>query len=92
MILGEDSTSISTAVIISATSMLATLCIVSIALALRKNLKKKAKARKMVTQDQNPIYGSYYFPGGVRIDNSSAEVEDQNELYEPEEQYDELEA
>ena len=77
-----------TAVIISATSMLATLCIVIFALLLRKSLKKKAKAKKVVTQDQNPIYGRYYFPDGVKIDDASAEVEDHNDLYE--EKYDDF--
>ena len=71
-----------TAVIISATSMLATLSIVLIALLLRRILKKKAKAQKTVTQDENPIYGRYYFPDGARVDESTAEVQDQNALYE----------
>ena len=75
--------------IISATSMLATLSFVLIALLLRWVLKRKAKAKKTVTQDVNPIYGRYYFPDGVRIDDSTAEVQDQNAMYE--QQYDELE-
>ena len=71
-----------TAVIISATSMLAPLSIVLIALLLRRILKKKAKAKKTVTQDENPIYGRYYFSDGARVDSSTAEVQDQNALYE----------
>ena len=77
-----------TAVIISATSMLATLCIVVIVLLLHKSLKRRANARNVVTQDQNPIYGRYYFPDGVKIDDATAEVEDQNDLYE--EKYDDF--
>ena len=69
--------------------MFATLSIVLIALLVHRNMKKKAKAKKAVTQDANPIYGRYYFPDGVRIDDSSAEVQDQNAMYE--QQYDELE-
>ena len=42
----------------------------------------------METQDQNPIYGRYYFPDGIRVDDSTAEVKDQNDFYE--EQYDEF--
>ena len=68
--------------------MFATLCVVLVALFLYKNMKKKAKARNTETTDHNPIYGQYYFPEGTKIDESKAEVEDQNDAYE--EQYDEL--
>ena len=84
----EESKFLLTAVIISATSMLATLCIVIFALFIRKNLREKAKAKKEVTQDQNPIYGQYYFPDGVKIDDATVEVEDHNDLYE--EKYDDF--
>ena len=87
-ILAEDSTTPLTAIIISGSSMFATLCVVLVALFLYKNMKKKAKARNTETTDHNPIYGQYYFPEGTKIDESNVEVEDQNDAYE--EQYDEL--
>ena len=68
--------------------MFATLCVVLVVLFLYKNMKKKAKARNMETTDFNPIYGQYYFPEGIKIDESNVEVEDQNDAYE--EQYEEL--
>ena len=75
------SPNISTAVIISATSMSVTLLLVFIALAIYKVQKKKTKARNVVTQDRNPVYGHYYSSEGVRLDQSTAEVRDQNDLY-----------
>ena len=71
-----------TAVIISTTSMLATLSIVLLVLLICWKLRKKAEARRTETQDVNPVYGRYYFENGVRIDDSTVEVEDQNALYE----------
>ena len=75
------SPNLSTTVIISATSMSVTLFLVFIALAIYKVQKKKTKARNMVTQDLNPVYGHYYSSEGVRLDQSTVEVRDQNDLY-----------
>ena len=31
--------------------------------------------------DENPVYGMYYFADGQHIDNETAEVQDENEYY-----------
>ena len=81
IIIGDVSPNISTTVMISAISMSLTLLIVFIALAIYKVQKKKTKARHVVTQDINPVYGHYYSSEGVRLDQSTVEVRDQNDLY-----------
>ena len=62
-------------------TMVVTLCIVLIPMAVYKLYKKRAKARNVVTQDLNPVYGHYYSSEGVRLDQSTVEVRDQNDLY-----------
>ena len=62
-------------------TMVVTLCIVLIPLSIYKLHKKRAKARNVVTQDLNPVYGHYYSSEGVRLDQSTVEVRDQNDLY-----------
>ena len=80
-IIGDMSPNTSTTVIISATSMSVTLFLVFSALAIYKVQKKKTKARNVVTQDLNPVYGHYYSSEGVRLDQSTVEVRDRNDLY-----------
>ena len=44
--------------------------------------KKKEKERKQpIDEDMNPVYGLYYFSDGERVDDSSAEVVDENSYY-----------
>ena len=62
-------------------TMVVTLCIVLIPMTVYKLYKKRAKARNVVTQDLNPVYGHYYSSEGVRLDQSTVEVRDQNDLY-----------
>ena len=62
-------------------TMVVTLCTVLIPLSIYKLYKKRAKARNVVTQDLNPVYGHYYSSEGVRLDQSTVEVRDQNDLY-----------
>ena len=62
-------------------TMVVTLCIVLIPLSIYKLHKKRVKARNVVTQDLNPVYGHYYSSEGVRLDQSTVEVRDQNDLY-----------
>ena len=68
-------TSVPLVLILLATSgLLAFFCV--------KKKKKKEKRRKQpVHEDLNPVYGLYYFSDGQRIDDSNAEVADENAYY-----------
>ena len=60
-------------ILLAASGLLAFCC-------LRK--KKKEKERKQpMDEDMNPVYGLYYFSDGERVDDSNAEVVDENSYY-----------
>ena len=46
-----------------------------------RHKKKPRIARETMDQDQNPIYGLYYFSDGRHIDESKSEVTDDNPIY-----------
>ena len=51
---------------------------------LRRNNKTKEKKNKReqpIGGDMNPVYGLYYFSDGERVDDSNAEVMDENSYY-----------
>ena len=46
-----------------------------------RHKKKQRIDRETMDQDQNPIYGLYYFSDGRHIDESKSEVTDDNPIY-----------
>ena len=44
--------------------------------------QKKSKDMTASSEDENPVYGIYYFSTGQKIDDNNAEVVDENQYYE----------
>ena len=62
-------------ILLVASGLLAFLC-------LRRNKKRKEnKSSQPINEDLNPVYGLYYFSDGERVDDSNAEVMDENSYY-----------
>ena len=71
-------TSVPLALILLVTSGLLTF----IWLSLNNKKKKDENERKQpIDGDMNPVYGLYYFNDGERVDDSNAEVMDENSYY-----------
>ena len=43
--------------------------------------QKKSKDMTASSEDENPVYGIYYFSTGQKIDDNNAEVVDENQYY-----------
>lgn len=46
-----------------------------------KHQKRTRTTSSVENNDQNPVYGMYYFADGEHIDYETAEVQDENEYY-----------
>ena len=44
--------------------------------------QKKSKDMSASSEDENPVYGIYYFSTGQKIDDNNVEVVDENQYYE----------
>ena len=53
---------------------------VLLVLVLRRRRQKRA-ANETKAEDQNPVYGMYYFADGEHIDENRSEVVDENAIY-----------
>ena len=47
----------------------------------KKEKEKENKRKQPINGDMNPVYGLYYFNDGERVDDSNAEVMDENSYY-----------
>ena len=61
-------------VIIFCVVALATVCVL-------KRKKKQRTARDLKKEEENPVYGMYYFTDGRHIDEGRLEVVDNNDYY-----------
>ena len=57
------------------------LLLLALVIVLVLRCRKKRGAKESKAEDENPVYGIYYFADGERIDESRSEVVDHNENY-----------